>query len=73
MTEDFDQMLTLDQVKRVTGLSRASIYRMMAAHDASQFPRCVMAGRRAARWFASELREWQERKRQEREAAGVSS
>ena len=70
MSDDLDRMYNIQQVIELTGLSRASIYRLTAA--GGDFPRPVLAGRRAARWFESELRAWQQKKREDREAAGVA-
>ena len=73
MSDDLDKMYTIEQVIELTGLSRASIYRLSAAGGGGGFPRPVLAGRRAARWLGSELRNWQDRKRQDREAPDVAS
>ena len=56
--------LRLRDVKLETGLSRSSIYRMIALH---RFPAPVRIGERASAWLASEVREWcDERVRQSR-------
>ena len=70
MTDDFEKMYTIEQIMQVTGYSRAYLYALMAK---SEFPKPIKAGRRAARWFGSELRAWQVAKGDERETASVSS
>ena len=47
------RLLTLREVSEMTGLSRSSIYAMMAA---GEFPRPVRIGARAVRWHENEVR-----------------
>ena len=49
------KLLRLPQVKDLTGLSRASIYRYV---DAGEFPRPVKLGARAVAWHASDVEAW---------------
>lgn len=51
----FPHLLTRPEVERITSLSRASIYRLMAE---GAFPRPIRVGGRAVRWRASELADW---------------
>jgi len=52
-----DVFLRLDDVKRVTGLGRSTIYDLMAA---GFFPRAVKIGNgKAIAWSASEIGQWQ--------------
>jgi len=53
---DADTFLRLDEVTRITGLHRSSIYEMMADQ---RFPKQVKLGKRAAAWLESEIRDWQ--------------
>lgn len=50
-----DQILRLPDVKKITGLSRSSIYAMIAK-DA--FPKPIKLGERAIGWIASEITLW---------------
>lgn len=73
------QFLTLPQVLQVTGLSRAGLYRLLAADE---FPKAVPlttpmhgqgpTGRRVA-WCALEIAEWQEAKIAQRDAGLASA
>ena len=47
------RLLTLREVCEMTGLSRSSIYAMMAA---GEFPRPIRIGARAVRWYENEVR-----------------
>ena len=49
------QILRLRDIKQLTRLSKASIYRLM---HAGVFPRSVKLGPRAVGWFADEVAEW---------------
>ena len=49
------KLLRLPQVKDLTGLSRATIYRYV---DAGDFPRPVKLGTRAVAWHASDVAAW---------------
>jgi prophage regulatory protein len=50
-----DAILRLPQVRRITGLSRSSIY---ALQGSRQFPQSVKLCPRAVGWLESEIREW---------------
>ncbi len=71
MEDSLERMYSIDQVVEITGLSRPSIYRLLK-DPVTPFPRPCLAGRRASRWFESELKAWQEKKRADRDA-GVDS
>ena len=49
------KFLRLIQVKETTGLSRATIYRKIAAHE---FPRPIRLGSRAVGWVEADVIEW---------------
>ena len=50
-----NNILRLPEVKKITGLSRSSIYAMM---EKSAFPRQVSLGARAVGWIDAEISEW---------------
>jgi prophage regulatory protein len=50
-----DRLLRLPAVKQATGLSRSTIYRLMAK-DA--FPRSVQVTEKLVSWWASEVDSW---------------
>ena len=50
-----DRLLRRRQVEEITGLSRSSIYRLMAD---GEFPRPVKVGSAAVRWRASDINAW---------------
>jgi prophage regulatory protein len=50
-----DRLLRRKEVERLTGLSRPTIYRQMAA---GTFPRPRRIGVQAVAWFASEIDQW---------------
>ncbi len=53
-----DRILRLKEVKRITGLSRSTIYAQMAK---SNFPKQVqLTGARSVGWFESDIRHWVE-------------
>ena len=54
-TEHPRKLLRLPQVKDLTGLSRATIYRYV---DVGDFPRPVKLGARAVAWHASDVDDW---------------
>jgi prophage regulatory protein len=59
-----DTFLRLDDVKRVTGLGRSTIYDLMAENP-PRFPRPVKPGgqnAKAVAWLASEVAAWQRQK-----------
>ena len=52
-----DRLLKRIQVEEITGLSRSSIYRLMAR---GEFPRPVRVGPAAVRWRESDITAWLE-------------
>ncbi len=50
-----DRLIRRPEVQRLTGLSRSSLYEMIAA---GKFPAPVRIGERAVAWRESEIREW---------------
>ncbi len=55
LTQDPDRMLRLPEVLAITGLSRATVYAMVAA---GEFPAPVRLGARAVGWWLSEIVVW---------------
>lgn len=51
------KLLKRKQVEEASGLSRSSIYQMMAE---GRFPKPLKVGRRAVRWSEEDLKQWQE-------------
>ena len=49
------RLLKLKEVVAATGLSRSSIYALIAE---GLFPRPLRVGRRAVRWIEQEVQEW---------------
>jgi predicted DNA-binding transcriptional regulator AlpA len=65
-----DTFLRLDDVKRVTGLGRSTIYYLMS-EDPPRFPRPVKIGSergKAVAWLSSEITQWQRNRIAERDA-----
>lgn len=58
------ELLDLEEVKKLVGLARSSIYRQMLALT---FPRCIHVGERTSRWVKSEIMEWIQLKMAERD------
>jgi prophage regulatory protein len=54
-----DRMLKLPEVKRITGLSRSTIYLRMSY---GIFPKTVKLGERAVGWIESEILAWLEQR-----------
>ena len=50
-----DRLLRRREVERITGMSRASIYRLM---QVDEFPRPVKVGSAAVRWKESDIAAW---------------
>lgn len=68
MTTELDRYLTLAQVQEITGIKgRTTFWRMEKRGD---FPKRIHLGpgQTMVRWIEREVREWQEKKAQEREA-----
>jgi prophage regulatory protein len=63
------RILRIQEVKHVTGLSRTSIYRQMAAE---QFPAAVRLGPQAVGWFEHEIQAWIESLERTRDFRGES-
>jgi prophage regulatory protein len=53
-----DRLLKLEQVKEITGLSKAMVYRLVGQ---GKFPEPCKPGGIASRWVESEVRAWRER------------
>jgi len=53
--ETTERLIRIEEVKRLTGLSTATLYRKMAAKD---FPRPVRLGAVARAWPLSEVLDW---------------
>ena len=51
----YDRLLRRRDVERITGMSRASIYRLM---QEGAFPRPVKVGSTAVRWKESDIAAW---------------
>ena len=49
------ELMRRPEVERMVGLSRSSIYAMMAA---GAFPRPILIGKRAVRWQAATIVAW---------------
>jgi len=49
------RILRLQQVQEATGLSRTSLYRLMASDE---FPQSISLGGRAVGWVESEVFDW---------------
>lgn len=52
-----DQLLTRQQVEKISGLSRSSLYRMMRTQP-PEFPTPIKISRRSVRWRLSEVSAW---------------
>ena len=50
-----DRLLRRQEVEKITGLSRSSIYRKIKDGD---FPRPIRVGPKAVRWKLSEINAW---------------
>lgn len=51
------QILKLPEVKRITGLSGSTIYRM-ASNEQASFPKPIKLGQRSSGWIKSEVEQW---------------
>ena len=54
-TESIQRLLRLPAVLEVTGLTRSTVYRMMAEHT---FPAPVKLAKRAVGWRHDDVRQW---------------
>jgi prophage regulatory protein len=52
-----DRFLRIDEVRDLTGLSIATLYRRV---QGGRFPRPVQTGGAAVRWLLSEVTQWQQ-------------
>ena len=62
--KSFNKVIKLNEVKQITTLSTASIYRQIK--DKS-FPKQIKLGERSSAWFYEEIIQWLEDKRVERD------
>ena len=62
-------VMRMNQVTVFTGLSRATIYRLMAS---GQFPCSFKIGQTASGWLASEIRSWINERAMSRQSADRS-
>ena len=60
----FNKVIKLNEVKHLTALSTASIYRQIKDNS---FPRQIKLGERSSAWFYEEIMQWLEEKRIERD------
>ena len=60
----FNKVIKLNEVKHLTTLSTASIYRKIKDNS---FPRQIKLGERSSAWFYEEIMQWLEEKRIERD------
>jgi prophage regulatory protein len=63
-----DAILRLPQVRRITGLSRSSIYAMQ---ESNHFPQSLKLGARAVGWLESEVRAWLVSRAENRGTIGI--
>jgi prophage regulatory protein len=61
-----DRICRLPDVKAKTGLSRSTLYAMMAQ---GRFPKPIKLGERAVGWFEAEIATWIECRKAQRKAA----
>ena len=61
-----NKVIKLNEVKHLTTLSTASIYRQIKDNS---FPKQIKLGERSSAWFYEEIIEWLEYKRIERDEA----
>ena len=62
----FNKVIKLNEVKHLTTLSTASIYRQIKDNS---FPKQIKLGERSSAWFYEEIMQWLEDKRIERDGA----
>jgi prophage regulatory protein len=65
-----ERLIRIAEVKKLTGLSAASIYRKIATRD---FPRQVSIGATARAWPLSEIQAWINRLMSERDGASSTA
>lgn len=65
--EDFIEYIRLPEVRRISGLSTASIYRMATS---GKFPRQAKIGDKAVAWIRSEVAQWAANRAAAREQKG---
>ena len=61
-----ERICRLPDVKAQTGLSRSSVYALMAQ---GRFPKPIKLGERAVGWFEAEIAAWMQRRKAQRDAA----
>ena len=61
-----NKVIKLNEVKHLTSLSTASIYRQIKDNS---FPKQIKLGERSSAWFYEEIIQWLEDKRIERDGA----
>ena len=61
-----NKVIKLNEVKHLTTLSTASIYRQIKDNS---FPKQIKLGERSSAWFYEEIMQWLEEKRIERDGA----
>ena len=62
--QSFNKVIKLNEVKHLTTLSTASIYRQIKDNS---FPKQIKLGERSSAWFYEEIMQWLEEKRIERD------
>lgn len=62
-THSDDELIALDEVKKLTGVGKTMIYRL---ERAGRFPRRYKPGGHATRWSRQEVMEWRDAQRQAR-------
>lgn len=50
-----ESILTVNEVTKITTLSRSTIYRMIKNHE---FPRCIYVSKNRSGFLASEINDW---------------
>ena len=63
MTEIIANLIRLNLVMEITGLSKSTIYRL---EKINKFPRRRKIGPRAVAWVSSEIKDWVENKIEQR-------
>ena len=63
-TPSLNKVIKLSEVKQITTLSTASIYRQIKDNS---FPKQIKLGERSSAWFYDEIIQWLEDKRIERD------
>jgi len=61
-----ERLIKLNEVKRKTGLSRSSVYRLAKT---GEFPQPIKLGERASGWLESEINGWIDSRIEQRDRA----